>query len=143
MKEILNKAVEIAIDAHKNQLDKNGETYIFHVMRVGLRGKNDEEKITGILHDVVEDSNYTFEYLKNAGIPETILDALKCLTKTSEHEPYEEFINRIKKNPLAIRVKLNDLEDNMDVKRLTKIGENESKRLSKYLKAYEELRNLL
>ncbi|HMV42635.1 MAG TPA: hypothetical protein PK079_13235 [Leptospiraceae bacterium] len=139
---MIQRAIEIALDAHRDQTDKNGQPYILHVMRVGLRGRTDEEKILGILHDVVEDSSWTFEMLAKEGFSERILSALKCLTKKSEDEPYEEFIGRVKENPLAISVKLNDLEDNMDVRRMEIVQEKDSKRLNKYLKAYKELAEL-
>ncbi len=139
---MIEKAIEIALNAHKEQTDKNGQPYILHVMRVGLRGRTENEKIVGILHDVVEDSDWTFDKLAKEGFSETILSALECLTKKSEDEPYEEFIERVKKNPLAVSVKLNDLEDNMDIRRMEVVQEKDVKRLNKYLKAYKELAEL-
>lgn len=139
---MIQKAIEIALNAHKEQTDKNGQPYILHVMRVGLRGRTENEKIAGILHDVVEDSDWTFDKLAKEGFSETILSALECLTKKSEDEPYEEFIERVKKNPLAVSVKLNDLEDNMDIRRMEVVQEKDMKRLNKYLKAYKELAEL-
>ncbi|MBP9889039.1 MAG: hypothetical protein KBF93_22280 [Leptospiraceae bacterium] len=139
---MIEKAIEIALNAHKEQTDKNGQPYILHVMRVGLRGRTENEKIVGILHDVVEDSDWTFDKLAKEGFSEPILSALECLTKKSEDEPYEEFIERVKKNPLAVSVKLNDLEDNMDIRRMEVVQEKDVKRLNKYLKAYKELAEL-
>lgn len=139
MADLLAKAVAIAQQVHANQVDKIGAPYILHVMRVMNRGQTPDEKICGVLHDVVEDSPMTFEDLIAEGFPEHIVAALRCVTKTSENEDYNEFIGRIKKNPLAVRVKLNDLEDNMDIRRLSSIGEKEAARLNKYLKAYREL----
>ena len=139
---MIEKAIEIALNAHKEQTDKNGQPYILHVMRVGLRGRTENEKIVGILHDVVEDSDWTFDKLAKEGFSETILSALECLTKKSEDEHYEEFIERVKKNPLAVSVKLNDLEDNMDIRRMEVVQEKDVKRLNKYLKAYKELAEL-
>lgn len=142
MKNLFIRSIEIASVAHKGQTDKNGEPYLAHVMRVGLKGKSYEEKICGILHDVVEDSTWTFDQLIEEGFPPAIIDALVCLTKTSDQENYNEFIDRVKTNPLAIRVKLNDLEDNMDVRRLNSIGDKEVIRLNKYLLAYKSLISL-
>lgn len=139
MADLLAKAVAIAQQVHANQVDKIGAPYILHVMRVMNRGQTLDEKICGVLHDVVEDSPMTFEDLIAEGFPEHIVAALRCVTKTSENENYDAFIGRIKKNPLAVRVKLNDLEDNMDIRRLSSIGEKEAARLNKYLKAYREL----
>lgn len=137
--ELLNRAIAIAERAHAAQFDKMGAPYLLHVMRVMLRGQTDDEKICGVLHDVIEDTPITFDDLKKEGFPDHILAALICLTKTSDAENYDDFIARVKTNPLAVRVKLNDLEDNMDIRRLASIGEKEAARLNKYLKAYREL----
>jgi (p)ppGpp synthase/HD superfamily hydrolase len=136
-----DRALHIALEAHKNQKDKNGAPYILHVMRVMMRGKNEDEKIVGVLHDLVEDTAWTFQDLRREGFSEHIIEAVRCLTRPEE-EPYDHFIERIKTNRLAIAVKLNDLEDNMDVRRLQKLEENHLVRLNKYLKAYHALINL-
>lgn len=136
---MLNKAIEIAIQAHNGQVDKAGHPYIGHPLRVMNMGITDEEKILGILHDVVEDSEWTFDQLTAVGFSMEIIDALRCLTKLSESEPYDQFIQRIQTNPLAVKVKINDLTDNMDIRRLTHISEQDVKRLQKYLKAYRLL----
>lgn len=136
---MLNKAIEIAVQAHNGQVDKAGHPYIGHSLRVMNMGITDEEKILGILHDVVEDSEWTFDQLTAVGFSTEIIDALRCLTKLSESEPYDQFIQRIQTNPLAVKVKINDLTDNMDIRRLTHISEQDVKRLQKYLKAYRLL----
>jgi len=137
--ELLNKAMLIAIEAHKEQVDKNGQPYIGHIFRVMNMGKTMDEKICGVLHDIVEDTCWTFEMLKAEGFPQHIIDALKCLTKLSEDEPYENFISRILTNDLAVRVKINDLSDNLDVKRYNELTERELNRLKKYLHWYKVL----
>ena len=135
----LERAIEIATEAHKGQLDKAGNEYIGHPLRVMTAGRTTEEKITGVLHDVIEDSNLTPEELATEGFSPTIIEALRCLTKLSPNEPYEKYIARIKNNPLAVAVKLNDLTDNMDIRRLPYISDKDVKRLKKYLKAYKQL----
>lgn len=135
----LQRAIEIATEAHKGQFDKSGKEYIGHPLRVMEMGKTEEEKIAGILHDVVEDSPWTFEALEEEGFSKEIIDALKCLTKRSENENYDDFIERVKKNPLAVAVKINDLSDNMDIRRLPYLSDKDIKRLKKYLKAYKKL----
>ena len=135
----LQRAIEIATEAHKGQFDKSGKDYIGHPLRVMEMGKTEEEKIAGVLHDVVEDSPWTFEALEEEGFSKDIIDALKCLTKRSENENYDEFIERVKKNPLAVAVKINDLSDNMDIRRLPYLSDKDIKRLKKYLKAYKKL----
>ena len=135
---MLEKAIEIAVKAHKGQKDKKGKPYIGHLLRVMHSGTTEDEKICGVLHDLVEDTNRTFEDLKNEGFSDTIIDALKCLTKL-QNENYDQFINRVSKNKLAVKVKLNDLTDNLDVKRLEKLTEEDMKRINKYLRAFRQL----
>jgi (p)ppGpp synthase/HD superfamily hydrolase len=103
------------------------------------RGKTEVEKICGVLHDVVEDSDWTFEKLENEGFSTEIIATLRCVTKKSEDEVYEKFIDRIIQNPIAVQVKINDLLDNMDVTRFEELNEWDLKRLNKYLKAYWKL----
>ena len=135
----LERAIEIALEAHSGQLDKSGCEYIGHPLRVMAAGNTIEEKIVGVLHDVVEDSEWTFEMLVAEGFSAEIVEALRCLTRLSETEPYDKFIARVKSNPLAVAVKLNDLTDNMDIRRLPYISDKEVKRLKRYLKAYKQL----
>ena len=139
MEKLLAKAIEIALKAHEGQVDKTGMPYIGHVMRVMQAGRTIDEKIVGVLHDIVEDTDWTFEALLAEGFPTHIVDALRCVTKLHNDEPYEEFIQRVKNNPLAVAVKINDLTDNMDIRRLATITEADVQRLRKYLKAYREL----
>ena len=86
-------------------------------MRVMAAGRTMDEKIVGVLHDVIEDTIWTFDALFAEGFPMHIVDALRCVTKLTDDEPYNEFIGRVKTNPLAVAVKINDLTDNMDVRR--------------------------
>ena len=136
----LKRAIEIATEAHRGQFDKAGNEYIGHPLRVMTMGNTTEEKIIGVLHDVVEDSAWTFEQLEAEGFSAEIIEALRCLTKLSDGEPYDKFIARIKHNPLALAVKLNDLTDNMDIRRLPYLSDKDVKRLKKYLKAYKSHR---
>jgi len=136
---MLQRAIKIANKAHEGQVDKAGQPYIEHPLRVMNMGDTDDERIVGVLHDVIEDSDWTFEKLLKEGFSIEVVEALRCLTKLSKDEPYEKFIKRIKKNPLAVKVKINDLIDNMDIRRLAYISEKDVKRLRKYLKAYKQL----
>ena len=138
---MLQKAINIAIEAHKNQVDRYQAPYILHVMRVMMRGKNEDEKICGVLHDVVEDTEWTFDNLREQGFSEAMITSLQCLTK-GENEPYDQYISRVKTNKLAIAVKINDLEDNMDVRRMKQMEPKDVDRFNKYLKAYHELTKL-
>ncbi len=135
----LERAIEIATEAHKGQLDKSGKDYIEHPLRVMEMGKTEDEKIVGVLHDVIEDTDWTFEKLEAEGFSPEVIAALRCVTKITENENYDDFIDRVKKNPLAVAVKINDLTDNMDIRRLPYLSDKDVKRLKKYLKAYKRL----
>jgi SpoVK/Ycf46/Vps4 family AAA+-type ATPase len=139
---LLEKAIKIATQAHKGQKDKYGAPYIGHVTRVMNAGATEDEKIVGVLHDLIEDTDWKFEDLEKEGFPQYIIDAVRCVTKKSEDENYDDFVKRTATNPLAIKVKLNDLTDNMDIRRMPEVTEKDLKRLNKYLKAYKYLENL-
>ena len=95
----LERAIEIAREAHAGQHDKAGKDYILHPVRVMKRGRTEEEKIAGVLHDVIEDSDWTFEMLEEEGFPSGVIEALRCVTKLSEDEDYDHFIARVLTNP--------------------------------------------
>ena len=135
----LEDAIALALEAHRGQVDKGGQPYILHPLRVMLRMESEVERVVGILHDVVEDTWYTKEDLRSRGYPTEVLEPLDCLTKRPGEE-YEDFIKRIEPNPLARRVKLMDIEDNMDVRRLSTMTENDLQRLERYRKAWAELK---
>ena len=135
---ILEDAIALTVRAHRGQKDKADAPYILHPLRVMLRMQSDVEMMTAVLHDVVEDTGHTLEDLRQAGYPESVLAALDCLTRR-EGESYEEFIERIKPNPLARRVKVADLEDNMDLRRIAQPQERDMERLKKYWQAWSNL----
>lgn len=136
--ELLEKAIGLAVAAHKGQKDRYGAPYILHPLRVMSRVETPAEKTVAVLHDVVEDTDWTFDKLRREGFPEEFIVALDCLTKRDK-EPYEDFVQRSAGNPLARRVKLADLEDNMDVRRMVDITDEAKTRLQKYRKAWEDL----
>ena len=136
--ELLERAIGIAVEAHRGQKDRNGAPYILHPVRVMARVQTPIEKTVAILHDVVEDTPWTFDQLKAEGFPETVLTALQCVTK-QEGEPYEAFVKRSASNALARQIKIADLEDNMDVRRLKEVTQEDRQRLNKYLTAWKEL----
>ena len=133
---MLEKAIGIAIEAHRGQFDKAGKIYILHPMRVMLRGKNETEQIVGILHDTIEDTPVTIKMLREEGFSEEILIALECITK-QENEKYDHFISRILKNPLATQVKLYDIEDNMNRERIPYPTPKDKARYKKYAKYHK------
>lgn len=142
MKEkLLYKAIKIAEKAHRKQTDKFDAPYIGHVMRVMNSGKTIDEKIVGVLHDVIEDCpEVSLDDLRFEGFSEKVVFAIDCLTKTDDLMDYDDFIKKVEQSPLAIAVKINDLKDNMDLTRfITLMTERDLKRLNKYLKAYHYL----
>ena len=139
---MLDKAILIAAQAHLGQKDKVGRPYILHPLRMMLRFKSEKEMIVAVLHDVVEDSpDWDFERLRGEGFSEEIVEAVDHLTRREE-ESYEEFVERSSENPLARRVKLADLEDNMDLKRLKKLSGQDQARLARYHEAWRKLSDL-
>lgn len=134
----LEKALQIAVQAHAGQKDKSGASYIFHPIRLMMRCNNPNAKIVALLHDVVEDTAATFEDLEAAGFSLEVLAALRLLTHADE-APYDEYIGSLMSDPIAVEVKIADLEDNMDIRRLSEIDERSAKRLRKYLVAYRRL----
>jgi (p)ppGpp synthase/HD superfamily hydrolase len=135
----LEKAIVIAAQAHAGQIDKAGEPYILHPIRVMLRLKGEAERIAAVLHDLIEDTGWTLEQLREAGFSEEVIAALGRLTKL-EGEAYEDFIRRVKPDPLAAKVKIADLEDNLDASRLREITEADRTRFEKYRRAMERLK---
>jgi (p)ppGpp synthase/HD superfamily hydrolase len=136
----LARAIEIAVVAHAGQTDKAGAPYILHPLRVMLALDSEDERIVGVLHDVIEDCpEWTPERLRDEGFSDRILVALEHVTKLSEDEDYGAFIARAAGNPIACRVKRADLMDNLDVRRLPAVTEKDGRRLTKYLAALAQL----
>ena len=128
---MLKKAISLAEKAHQGQVDKGGHPYIGHPKRVMENCETTEEKIVAMLHDVIEDTEYTADDLRKEGFSEEIITALLCLTHR-EGESYMEYIERICENSLAVRVKYADLQDNMDLSRIPDPTEKDLARLEKY-----------
>ena len=136
---MLERAIEIAVEAHKGQVDKGGSPYILHPLRVMGNVDGESEKIVAVLHDVVEDSNWTFEALLAEGFSVEVIEALKSVTKESPDEDYDSFIQRAIRNPIGRKVKIADIRDNLDVTRIPELGEKDLQRISKYKKALKRL----
>lgn len=138
----LERAISIANEVHAGQADKAGRPYILHPLRLMLRFTNEDEMITAILHDVIEDSAWTISDLLNSGFTQKVVNAVDCLTKR-EGESYEDFIERISKNDLAVKVKIEDIKDNLDLSRLESITPKDLDRVIKYHKALQKLESVL
>lgn len=135
---LLGRAARIAAVAHEYQVDKAGEAYILHPLRLMARAQTDDARIVALLHDVVEDSDWTLEALVAEGFPTRIVDAIGHLTNREE-ESYDDFISRVLTSQLAARVKLLDIEDNMDMTRLCTLTDKDLDRLRKYHAARRRL----
>ncbi|MFC1851884.1 GTP pyrophosphokinase [candidate division CSSED10-310 bacterium] len=135
----LEKAIEIAAQVHEKQVDKAGEVYILHPLRLMLKMDTPLKMIVAVLHDVVEDSALNLEDLKAKGFSDTVLSSIDCLSRRPG-EDYQKFIERVALNDTAREVKIADLEDNMNLQRLKKLDEKGLKRLEKYHKAWLRLR---
>jgi (p)ppGpp synthase/HD superfamily hydrolase len=130
----LKEAIALATRAHQGQTDKAGAPYILHPLRIMQRMDSEEAKMVAVLHDVVEDTLVTLEELRALNFSETVVAAVDSLTRRAE-ESYETFIERVKLNPLARKVKLADLEDNMDLQRLQHVTDRDKQRWQRYAKA--------
>ena len=139
--ELYDCALRIAIRAHEGQKDKSGREYVMHPIRVAERCKDPRAKIVALLHDTIEDTDVTADYLRKEGFPEEILSAILSVTK-QEGESYEDFVRRASENSIGREVKIADLEDNMDIRRLRVITNEDVVRLQKYLRAWNYLINL-
>lgn len=141
MMTMLEKAILLAATAHAGQQDKAGHPYILHPLRVMLAMKTEPEMIAGVLHDVIEDTHITPDDLRKQGFSDEVIDAVQHLSK-QDQEDYEAFIERVCHNFIARKVKLADLEDNMDIRRLKEqdyLNESDVRRLKKYYRAWKSL----
>ena len=131
---LTKKALKLCFEAHKEQVDKTGLPYVFHPFHLAEQMTDEISTVCALLHDVVEDSSYTFEDLSDMGFPQEVIDVLKFLTH-DDSVPYLDYVKEIKKNPIATKVKLADLAHNSDLTRLDKIDERALERAEKYKKA--------
>lgn len=135
---LTKKALKICFDAHKDQVDKAGIPYVTHPLHLAEQMPDETTTVVALLHDVVEDSNYTMDDIIAAGFPKVVTDALALLTH-DKAIPYMEYVAALKDNPVARMVKLADLEHNSDTSRIDKVTSDDIVRIEKYRKARELL----
>jgi (p)ppGpp synthase/HD superfamily hydrolase len=135
---LIEKSLLIALRAYAGKTDKAGREYILHPLRVMAKMETEMEMSAALLHDVIEDSEITAQDLLDEGIPAEVVEAVRCLTK-NENEEYMAFIARAKRNKLAAKVKMADIEDNIDVLRLASLNEYDLARIQKYHAAWHFL----
>ena len=138
---MLDKAISIAVKAHTGQLDKGGKPYILHPLHVMMQMDTEEERITAILHDVLEDSSVSLVTLCLVGIPTTVVNALSILAR-KKGQSYREYIKDISENKLATKVKIADLEHNMDLSRIPNPTKKDYDRIAKYKTHYDYLKSI-
>lgn len=137
----LEKAINLSVEKHRGQIDKGGMPYILHPLYLMTKMNTETEKIVAVLHDIIEDTDITFNYLRSIGFSDEVLNALECLTRKNE-EDYFSYIDRIKTNRIAVKVKLVDLEHNMDLRRIKNLTDEDIIRsIKKYKRAWDELKN--
>lgn len=139
--ELTKKAMKIAFEVHKDQVDKNGIPYIYHPIHLAEQMSTEYEICVALLHDTVEDGDITFGDLIKAGFPDEVIAALRQMTH-DENVPYMEYIEKIRNNPIAKVVKLVDLRHNSDLTRLDHVTEKDLKRKKKYEQAIRLLSSL-
>jgi (p)ppGpp synthase/HD superfamily hydrolase len=139
--EMLDKALLIATNAHHGQFDKGGAPYILHPLKVMhyLKSMDEELMCMALLHDVVEDTNTTYVDLREAGMTERVIDALKLLTK-QRGQTLSEYKEAIFSSPDAMKVKMADLRHNSDIRRLKGVTEKDLARMAKYHAFYLEIK---
>ena len=137
---LTKKALKLCFEAHKNQTDKTGMPYVFHPFHLAEQMKDEFTTICALLHDVVEDTDYTIKDLENMDFPRETIEALKLLTH-DENVPYMDYVKEINKNLIAKEVKIADLMHNSDTSRLDFVDEWALKREEKYKKALDYLKN--
>ena len=134
------KALALCFAAHKDQVDKSGMPYVFHPFHLAEQMQTEETVTAALLHDVVEDTEYTLEDLRRMGFAESVLEALALLTH-DDQDPYMDYVRTLRSNPIARAVKLADLKHNSDLSRLDKVDEKALRRVEKYHQAMELLMN--
>lgn len=127
----LERAIQIAAEAHAGQIDKAGQPYILHPLRVMLRMETEHERIVAVLHDVIEDTSVTLAQLAAEGFPTMVIDAVRALTKLPG-ESRLKAAARAAGNPIALAVKLADNSDNMDMSRIAQPTVKDMARLEEY-----------
>jgi (p)ppGpp synthase/HD superfamily hydrolase len=136
---LLERAIAIALEAHHGQTDRYGAPYILHPLHVMIQMDTEPEMMAAVLHDVLEDSALTLEALRDEGFSAEVLEAVRLLTHDATKSSYQEYVRRLKPNPIAVKVKLADLCHNMDVRRMDRVEERDAVRLEKYRRAWDAL----
>lgn len=139
--QLLERAIRLAAKVHKGQVDRFGQPFILHVMRVITHAKDHDEQLLAAIHDVLERSELTLADLREKEFPEHVLVALTHISRIPD-EDYDGYIDRVAQNQLATRVKVIDLADKMDLRDVGQLSVADLKRYNKQLAAYDRLKHL-
>jgi guanosine-3',5'-bis(diphosphate) 3'-pyrophosphohydrolase len=141
---LLARAIQFAADKHASQVDKGGNAYILHPLRMMMRLRTSDPELMAIavLHDVVEDCDVSFDELRAIGMTERVVTGVRALTRQAG-ETYEQFIERLACSPDALLVKREDLRDNSDLTRLRGVTEKDVARMQKYMRAFKAIEKML
>ena len=134
----IEEAIRIAVEAHRGKKDRAGAPYVLHPLRLLFRVRTDAERMAAVLHDVVEDTAWTLDDLRAVGFADEVVDAVDALTRR-KGESYEAFVDRAAAHPVARRVKLADIEDNLDLRRIGHVEGRDLERIDRYLRAWRRL----
>lgn len=139
-----SKALQIATEAHFNTYDKGGHSYILHPLRIAMRLRTHDEELMSIavMHDTIEDSTVTFEDLANFGFSERVINALRLLTH-QKGQSYDQYIDAMRGNIDALKIKREDLRDNSDITRLKGVTEKDIRRMEKYQRSFMKVEQFI
>lgn len=136
--DLTKKALKLSFEAHKNQVDKSGMPYVYHPFHLAEQMETEDAVIVALLHDVVEDTDYTIDDIKELGFSKRVIEALELMTH-DKSVPYMDYVEKIKDNPIAKAVKIADLKHNSDLSRLDVVDDKARKRVEKYAAAIKLL----
>lgn len=136
--DLTKKALKLSFEAHKNQVDKSGMPYVYHPFHLAEQMETEDAVIVALLHDVVEDTDYTIDDIKELGFSKRVIEALELMTH-DKSVPYMDYVAKIKDNPIAKAVKIADLKHNSDLSRLDVVDDKARKRVEKYAAAIKLL----
>ena len=136
------KAMKFAYEKHSGQLDRAGLPYIFHPFHLAEQMNDEDSVVVALLHDVVEDTDTTFDDLESMGFSDRVIAAIKLLTRQDTTD-YFEYVKKISTDPIATKVKIVDLDHNSDLSRLKKVSEKDIARVEKYKKCLEFLTGVI
>lgn len=137
---LTKKAMKLCFKVHKKQVDKSGLPYVFHPYHLAEQMDDETSTVCALLHDVIEDSDYTYDDLAEMGFTAEIIDVLKLLTH-DKGTPYQDYIKKISENQVAKKVKIADLTHNSDLTRLNNVDDAVLERIKKYKRAIKFLKN--